>query len=110
MRVGDRFRYRDAAVGWLLVASLFCFDDFDYVIMAIAFDDIFQNDISVNVLKMDAPTRDFRDVRAIDGLFYSTYSVESRFGEASRAVAVIILKLGKRFQECELQFVIRKFF
>ena len=78
--------------------------------MAIAFDDIFQNNIPIDVLKMDAPTGNFCDVRAVDGLFHATHSVESRFGEASCTVAVIILELGKRLQKCELQFVIRKLF
>lgn len=90
------------------VPALFGPNDFGDVIVAIAFDDVFENDLAVDVLHMNPPSRDLRDVGSINRLLHAPHSVQSRLGELAMAMTLVVLKLCKRLEEFQFQLFVGK--
>ena len=81
------------------VANLLCLDLLQDIIMSSALDEVFQVDLAIFILQVQAPARSSVDIRPIDWLPITDDSVQTRFGELARSVTLVVFKFGERVQE-----------
>ena len=76
--------------------------------MLLSFDDVLQLNLTVDILDMKSPTRNFIDVGSVNCLFDTRYSEQARFGEVACSIRLIIFEFSQGFQKRNFKLIIGK--